>query len=183
MSERKILLIEGIDTEFFNLLDALYKPFLSASHLKDKYKYTIYDSNIRYPIGIISINKGKNTFMQFAVIPEMQGKGIAHIALDKIINISNIKKVGWGCKKSNYPSLKHLYNRKGGLYDNVLKDKRRKSYEGYFRVEKPVSSNMLQNLESVLNTSKADFNDWLVEYGKRKHEEKKLMEYLSKHEK
>lgn len=176
-----INLKEGIDENFFSLLNALYKPLLSKSHLKDRYKYTIFFDSIAYPVGIISINKGKNTFMQFAIIPEMRGKGIAQKALEEVIKLSGVQKVGWGCKKINYPSLKILYDFKGGLFDNVVKNKKRKSYEGYFRVGKPVSTKIYKNLEKILPDSRKLFNTWLKEYKRREKEHKELSNYLKRY--
>lgn len=177
-----VRLIEGIDEKFFLLLDALYKPMLSREHLKDKYKFTIYLENSDIPVGIISINKGENYFMQFALIPEVRNKGIAQKALSKLVDIVQAKRVDWGCKRINYPSLKILHDLGGGLFDNVVKNRARKSFEGFYKPIGKVSEGMRRNLASVLDDSKEIYREWLSnEYSSRHSQQRDLRKYLLSH--
>lgn len=179
-----VKLENGIDNIFFKLLRNLYSPMLSTSHMKDRYKYTIFIDGVKYPVGIISINKGKNNFMQFALIPQARGRGIAQTALKKIVKIAKVKRVDWGCKKNNYPSLKILYDFNGGIFDNVVKDNRRKSYEGFFCVNKDVSKNMRNNLLLILPESRKRYFKWLeLEYNKRLKEQNELNAFLKEYTK
>ena len=179
--ENMIRLKEGIALPFYRLLHRLYRPFLSASHLEDRFQFTVFENGCPYPVGLVSINKGRNTFLQIALIPESMGRGIAHEAIVDLLALTNIHKVGWGCKRHNYPSLKLLKSFEGGLFDNVVKNKSRKSYEGYFRVGKPVSDNMRANLDMVLHDSRRRFEEWLHEYHGREAERQALEEYLRKY--
>ena len=104
----KIILKNGIDKKFYKLLSDLYNPFLSSQHLHDRFQYTVFGEGVSYPIGLVSVNKGKNTFMQIALIPDLQASGIGRIVLSELIKATKLKRIGWSCEKNNYPSLKLL---------------------------------------------------------------------------
>lgn len=174
-----VYLQEGIDRRFFRLLSALYAPLLSAHHLKDRFQFSIFSSEYPFPLGIISINRGKNCFMQFALIPDCRGRGIAQEALDEIVRNTNTSRVGWGCKRFNYPSLKILHDRKGGIFENSAKNAKGKSYEGFLRVDGEVSAKMRTVLASVLPSSKKEYQKWFMNtYAFRDKELLALRKYL-----
>lgn len=177
-----IYLQEGIDNSFFRVLSALYSPLLSAYHLKDRFQFTIYSSKYPFPLGIISINRGKNSFLQLAVIPESRGRGVAQQAIDEIIRITETRRVDWGCKKFNYPSLKILHTRKGGIFEKSSESHRGASHEGFFRVDKEVSMKMRDALAQVLPSSKEEYQRWhATSYVLRHKERLALRKYLFTH--
>lgn len=174
-----IRLQEGIDREFFDILKSLYAPLLSVHHLKDRFQFTIYANEYPFPIGTISINQGKNSFMQFALIPDARGREIAQQALRMVIAKTKTERVGWGCQRINYPSLKILSEYQGGIFENSAKNHSGKSFEGFFRVGKPVSPKMRTVLARVLPTSREGYQKWLrSEYAPRKKERAVLRRYL-----
>jgi predicted TIM-barrel fold metal-dependent hydrolase len=175
----KIRLQEGIDIKFFKLLKDLYAPLLSSHHLNDRFQFTIYSDEYPFPVGIISINQGKNSFMQFALIPDARGRGIAQDALMKITSMTKSERVGWGCQRINYPSLKILHDYQGGIFENSTKNSKGKSYEGFFRIDKPVSTKMQDALAMVLPASNAGYQIWLKsEYAARNKQRTALRNYL-----
>ena len=184
-NEKDIVLTQGIDKKFFQLLKKLYSPFLSSTHLKDKFKFTIFFKDLEYPIGVVSLNKGENTFTQIALIPEMMGKGLGKYVYFTLLNLPEIKKfvqkIDWTAKRENYPSLKLLYELGGGIFeDNIIRQRR--SYEGFFRVNKKVSEKMRECLEKVLPMSKEWYKEWYQkEYSSRKKELILLREYLEEY--
>ena len=177
-TESDAKLIPGIiDKEFFRLMYKLYRPMLSKDHLKDKYQFTIFIKNIKHPVGFITISK--TPFIQLAIIPKFRGKNVAQIALRKLIKNLKVDKINWTCNKNNYPSLKLLYDFGGGIFVNTIKNKKRDSYEGFFRVNKNVSKNMRTAIESVLPETKEKYIKWLNnEFNKRSKELKELEHYL-----
>lgn len=157
---------------------------MSSAHLKDRFQFTIFLKGLEYPIGIVSINKGGHTFTQIALIPEMMGKGLGKYVYFTLLNLpqtKDIKKVDWTAKRENYPSLKLLYELGGGIFeDNIIRQRR--SYEGFFRVNKKVSEKMRECLEKVLPMSKEWYKEWYQkEYSSRKKELILLREYLEEY--
>ncbi|HBM45604.1 MAG: hypothetical protein UT05_C0005G0033 [Parcubacteria group bacterium GW2011_GWF2_38_76] len=180
MKSQKIKLTEGIDRDFFNLLFNLYYPMLSKGHLKDRFQYTIKSDKRLFPIGFISVTKKGNSFMQFALIPEVRGQGIAIEALKQILKYTKTDKLGWSCNKANYPSLKFLSNLEGGIFEGYGKVSG-KNYEGFCRPGKKITNKkMSKALMEALPKCKEKYSEWLKkDYLIRKKELKDLNTYLS----
>jgi len=166
-----------IKIEFFNLLKNYYGRLLSTSHLKDKNQFTIFSSKTRLPIGILQINRGKNTFLQIALIPSLLGNGLAKRVIEKAIDNIKLKKIDWTAHKYNYPSLKLLKLFNGGIFDGQEK---RENKEGFFRINKTISSNMIQNLDVAIKEAKKKFN--LNDYI-NKSVNKKIIDYIQNYKK
>ena len=175
----KIILHEGMDRKLYNLLSDMYDPFLSAQHLKDKFQYTVFSDEHTYPIGILSVNKGKNTFMQIALIPDQQGKDIGRLALAELAKKTGLRRIGWTCEKNNYPSLKLLCSLGGGVTENSVKQKKKKTYEGFFYTDKPISKRLRDVAIGELERAKLLYGDWQRSVlAKRSRERMALREYL-----
>jgi len=178
----RITLCKGIDDEFFKALKNLYSPLLSTNHLRDRYQYTIFNSEYPFPIGIASLGGGPSRFMQFALLPELRGKGLGHAVLDELIKVTGVTRVDWGCRSINYPSLRVLQERNGGLLEGSVKRRNSKSYEGFFRVNGEVASKMQKALTSVLPLAKEQYLEWLRnDYSTRSKERLLLKKYLASH--
>jgi len=108
------------------------------------------------PIGIIQINRKKNTFLQIALIPSLRGKGLAKKVIEKVIENIKVEKVDWTSHKYNYPSLKLLQKFNGGIFDN---QETRVNKEGFFRVNKDVLTNMKTNLDKAVKDAKLKFKE------------------------
>ena len=173
-----IVLIEGIDKHFFNILLKLYKPFLSSSHFKDPIQFTIF--HLKSIIGFIQIGKSPARFIQIALIPDAKGKGITKDVIFALTKKLEIEKIGWTADKSNYPSLKLLYDLGGELNTKSLDSKKKKA-EGYLRIKKSKIDKESANLKSILSSSKEKFLIWhKEEFDKRKQEMITLHEYVQK---
>lgn len=178
----RVTLREGIYDKFFKALKNLYSPLLSTDHLRDRYQYTVFSSDYPFPIGIASLSGGPSRFMQFALIPELLGNGLGHVVLDELIKVTGVTRVDWGCKSINYPSLKVLRERNGGLLEGSVKRRNGKSYEGFFRVNGEVAHKMQNALTSVLPLAKQQYSEWLRnEYYTRSKERLLLKKYLLSH--
>lgn len=174
-----ITLKKGLDKKLYKLLSDLYRPFLSAQHLHDRFQYTVFEDTIPYPIGLVSVNKGKNTFMQIALIPDLQASGIGRIVLDELIKATKLKRIGWSCEKNNYPSLKLLCSLGGGATENSVKQKKKKTLEGFFYSDKPVSKKLREVATSQLQNAQREYKLWKQEiYMRRTAELASLRRYL-----
>lgn len=175
----KIILKNGIDKKFYKLLSDLYNPFLSSQHLHDRFQYTVFGEGVSYPIGLVSVNKGKNTFMQIALIPDLQASGIGRIVLSELIKATKLKRIGWSCEKNNYPSLKLLCSLGGGVTENSVKQKKKKTFEGFFYSDKPVSKKLREVATSQLENAQREYKQWKQEiYMRRTAELTSLRRYL-----
>lgn len=175
----KITLKNGIDKKFYKLLSDLYNPFLSSQHLHDRFQYTVFGDGVSYPIGLVSVNKGKNTFMQIALIPDLQASGIGRSVLDELVKLTGLRRIGWSCEKNNYPSLKMLCSLGGGITENSVKQKKKKTFEGFFYSDKPVSKKLRDVAASQLESTQREYKLWKEEiYLKRSQELVSLRKYL-----
>jgi len=143
-----------IDFPFFKLLKKYYGSLLSNSHLKDRLQYTIFNKKTRLPIGILQINRGKNTFLQIALIPSITNKGLGKKIIEKAIQENNLKKIDWTASEYNYPSLKLLQKFGGGIFDG---QENRKSKEGFFKPSKEILPSMKNNLANAVKEAKQKF--------------------------
>jgi hypothetical protein len=170
-----LLVTKGIEKKFIDLSFALYKPFLNRGHLKDRHQLTIWINGKL--AGFIHISSKNAHFMQISLVPGIRKKDIARNSLFRVAEKLNYRKIGWTAQKSNYPSLKLLYNLGGGVCRGSL-NKSSKKAEGSFSYEKPAHKSMIENLESLLPESRRAFDDWRELYGKRQSEMSALQDYL-----
>jgi radical SAM protein with 4Fe4S-binding SPASM domain len=179
----KIYFIDGIESQFFDMLVALYRPFLSTSYRKAYIQYTVLSKKYKYPIGIIALNKTKSAgkFLQIALIPDVIGKFYSFQILNLFFKKHNFKKIGWTAHKANLPSIKLLQKLRGGFFKKTVIDKRRIEAEGFFRPNGTVSKSMQEALEKLLKESQQKYNDWLREYNTRIQELNNLKEYLKRY--
>jgi radical SAM protein with 4Fe4S-binding SPASM domain len=178
-------LVEKIDPVFFDILINLYSPFLSSSYKKEEIQYTIFSKNkCNYPIGIIALKKTKTggSFIEIALIPEAKGGFYNFLAINKFINLHQLKKIGWTVHKANLPSIKFLKKMNGGFFKNTVTNKSRIEAEGFFRVNAIVSKTMKENLDLLITESENKYEDWLKEYQKRDDELQNLSKYLKGYE-
>jgi len=178
----KISLREGLDKKLYKLLSDLYSPFLSAQHLKDRFQYTIFDDSVPFPIGIVSVNKGKNTFLQIALIPDLQAAGVGRLVIDELVKETKLRRIGWSCEKNNYPSLKLLCSLGGGVTENSVKQKKKKTFEGFFYADKPISKKLRDIAAAQLANTRQEYGKWVRdEYKARSSELRELRRYLLQH--
>lgn len=152
----QITLSAGIEPEFFKILSSLYAPFLSAAHLKDKFKYTIYLDEYPCPVGFVSVSK----FLQIALIPSLHASGIGELVIRELIQETRLKRYGWTCKKENYPSLKLLSKLGGGISVNSATSKSKKTFEGFFYPDKSVSRVMQEQIKNILPVAHEKYVAW-----------------------
>lgn len=169
----------GLDEQLFKLLNKLYRPFLSTRHLKDRFQFTVFCDEAPFPVGIVSVNKGSDTFMQIALIPEMRGFGAGRTVIKLMIEETKLAKYGWTCEKNNYPSLKMLTSLGGGIFESSVRQKSKKTYEGFFYAEKETSRKMHGLALDSLNDAKTEYAKWVqTEYSLRTRDLVELRQYL-----
>lgn len=170
-----LVLKKGIDKKFFNLLFNLYKPFLSKGHLKDRYQYSVFLKNKL--IGIFQLESSLAKFLQIAFIPDFKDRGLARRVIYLVVEKLEVDKIGWAAYKSNYPSLKLLYNMGGGVFEGALKSTTKK-VEGVVKFKIKNNKKINDNLSQILEDSKKSYFVWFKEYKKRKKEIEELKIYL-----
>lgn len=174
-----VVLQKGIDPAMFKSLTELYAPMLSSYHLRDRFQFTAYINGYPFPVGIASMSAGTSRFLQFALIPEARGQNLSHEILDELIKLTGATRIDWGCKRLNYPSLKLLQERNGGLLEGSVSHRNGKSYEGFFRVSGGVSSKMQGALTRVLPQAREQYVEWVKDnYEPRRYERLSLKRYL-----
>ncbi len=170
---------QGLDERLFKLMNRLYRPFLSTRHLKDRFQFTVFCDEVSFPVGIVSVNKGSDTFMQIALIPELRGRGAGRAIIELVIRETGLEKVGWTCEKNNYPSLKTLVALGGGVFESSVRQKSKKTYEGFFYANKEVSRKMHAFALGALDDAKTRYVEWVrSEYSARSDELLALRRYL-----
>lgn len=169
----------GLDERLFKLMNRLYRPFLSTRHLKDRFQFTVFCDEVPFPIGIVSINKGSDTFMQIALIPELRGRSAGHAIVELAVHETGLAKVGWTCEKNNYPSLKTLVSLGGGVFESSVRQSSKKTYEGFFYADKKVSRKMHAFALDALDDAKTRYVEWIrSEYSARTDDLIALRRYL-----
>jgi len=176
---------EGIDTVFFDILVALYKPFLSSAYKKAPIQYTIFSSKYSFPIGIIALNKTKSggNFIEIALIPKARGKYYSFQIINLFLKKHNLNRIGWTVYKSNLPSIKLLKKLRGGFFEKTVRNKKRIEAEGFFKVDMSVSKSMQKAINELIIESKSQYKEWLREYNKRTEELQDLEVYLREYDK
>lgn len=180
-ASREIVVVQGMDKTFYELLIKIYHPFLLRSHMKDKRQFLI-GSLCRGEMSLAGcISIGDSNFVQIALAPDNQGKGVARKALDMMVeNVLPLKRVGWTAHRSNYPSLKLLKDLKGGIYENCLKNPGRVKMEGFYRPSGEATRKMQDALSRFLPISQEGYGTWRSEhYARRTDLIEKLENYLS----
>lgn len=180
----EVQLKEGIRTRFMDLMIKLYKPFLNTSYKKARYRYTVLSKNkYSYPVGFIAVDRTTAIaqFIEIALVPDLQEKYYALLALQKLFQTLPYKKYGWTVDKANYPSVRLLEKLGGGFYENTVTNKKRRKAEGFFRVGQPVSKKMQDALQLLKPQAKERFHQWLKEFNARKKEKQALQQYLGEY--
>jgi RimJ/RimL family protein N-acetyltransferase len=110
-----VALVPGLDAKLFNLLGAVYRPFLAEEHADDMFAFlvTFLRTDGKDVIGYLTVGKGQH--VQLALIPSATGQGFAEEALTALYQWYPFDSVGWTCHKDNLPSLRLLARMNGGI--------------------------------------------------------------------
>jgi len=168
----RLSLIPGVDTKMYQLMVALYTPFLTEEHLESMFQFIIALKD--KPIGFLSL--GKSNFIQTALAPGYTGQGFGAETIRALLQWYPLDSIGWTTHPANIPSMTLLKNLGGGLLQS-----KGDSVTGRIWSGRAAPGEARNKLDTALGKADASYKKWVKEMEGRKEEAAALKSYLEGH--